>query len=325
MRGVRLLLLLVAAALPLLSSPAAWAVCSGFSNVTASISPSPSVASYDPFAAGDKLLSMTVTVTNASKARCDAAVSFTRAAGASAVMTLGGSTLSYGVEGTGGNSLITTTGFINLTSPPAGNRIDFANIAAGSSRQATVTLRVPTSQIVAAGTYADTGIAMDLVALDNQNRPTRLIQTVAFQPNATVVAKCVLPAPPSPNLDFSAAITVGRPNSAYVLRKTFTNVACTAPTRLRLSGAALQPTSATPARTGFDNYINYRAAGVFGSANATLTTTTTTASVDSASKNTASGATTNGTIDVDVNLVTGNPIIAGAYSGILTVTIDPAL
>ncbi len=186
-------------------------------------------------------------------------------------------------------------------------------------------MRVPTGSVTAAGAYSDAGIVMELLGLDNQNRPNRLIRTVTFTPSANVVSKCSLAAPSLPTMDFSASISNGRPNTGVVQRTSFSNVACTAPTRLRLTGAALLPTVTTPPRAGFDNFINYRAVGIFGSANATLTTTTVEANADSAAKNTTAGATTNGSIDVDVNLVNGNPVIAGTYTGILRVTIDPSL
>ena len=307
----------------ILAPAAALANCTGFASVTASVAPAPTIASYDPFATGDALLALVVTVTNASNAQCDAAVSFKRPASASAAMSLASDLLSYSVEGAGGNSLTTTAGYVSLSSPAASNRVDFIAIPRNSTATATITLRVPTSQVVSAGTYNDSGISLELIGLDNQNRPNRLIRTVAFAPQATVISKCSLPAPSSTTLNFTSAISNGHPNAGIVQRTTFSNVACTAPTRLRLAGAALQPVPATPARAGFDNFINFRAAGTFGSANSTLVTTTTSASVDSVTKNVASGATTNGTIDVDVNLVDGNPIIAGSYTGTLRVSIDP--
>jgi hypothetical protein len=86
----------------------------------------------------------------------------------------------------------------------------------------------------------------------------------------------------------------------------------------------MQPVPPIPGQTGFDNFINWRAAGNFGNASTVLSTDLA-SQADSATKNVPSGVTTSGTIGVDVNLVDGNPIIAGGYQGTLVVTIDPNL
>jgi hypothetical protein len=43
----------------------------------------------------------------------------------------------------------------------------------------------------------------------------------------------------------------------------------------------------------------------------------------SPTRNAAAGATINGSLGVDVNLVPGRPLLAGNYSATLTVSIDP--
>ncbi|MCB1518987.1 MAG: hypothetical protein KDJ37_00255 [Hyphomicrobiaceae bacterium] len=310
------------------SGGSALAACAGnANNIVVTVTPSPVLPGYDPFAAGDLVRTITVTITNNTNRRCDAAISFQRSGSASPAMTSGGNGLNYVIEeSTGGSSLVTTAGFISGSSPAAANRVAFGNVTSGSSASRTLQVRIPAGQVVAAGDYIDGLVSMQVIGLNNAGtNPIRLVKAVAFVPQATVVAKCIMPSPSTPNLNFSAAIANGRPNSGVVQTTTFSNVACTAPARLRLTGAALQPTSPIPARAGFDNFINYRADGSFGSAAATLSTTVAEHSVDSAQKNTASGATSNGFISVGVNLISGNPIIAGSYTGILTVTIDPAL
>lgn len=309
-----------------LAASQTWAACTAgnYNNVTATLTPA-TISSYDPFAGADTTLSLTLIVRNGNTSgNCDASVSFRRAAGIPATLSQSGSTLSYSLEKPGNLTLITQTGFTTNNTPPAANRIDFQNIGAGTSASATLTLRIPAGQISAAGSYGDS-IDLELLRLTNANQTNGLVRATPIAVSATVLSKCSLPAPSLSNLNFSSAISNGRPNAGVAQRTTFSNVACTAPTRLRLTGGALQPAAPTPARPGFDNFINYRAAGVFGSASSTLTTTTNTASVDSVQKNIASGATTNGSIAIDVNLVNGNPIIAGTYTGTLTVTIDPSL
>lgn len=86
----------------------------------------------------------------------------------------------------------------------------------------------------------------------------------------------------------------------------------------------MQPVGSIPAQTGFDNFINWQAAGTFGNASTALNTVSA-SQATSATKNTPSGVTTSGTIGVNVNLVDGNPIIAGSYQSTLIVTIDPNL
>lgn len=309
----------------LTASTPALAACPGLAQVTASVSPAPT-ATYDPFAAGDTIVSMTVTVSNPANSVCDAAVTFQRAAGAAATMASGGSTLSYAIERSGGGtSLITQAGFTAVGTPPAANRIDFLNIPRQSSASAAIQMRIPAGQVVAAASYTD-DLVLQVLRLNNAApaQPNLIIRQLPVSPQATVVSKCVLPAPSVPSLNFTSAITNGRPNAGVVQTTTFSNVRCTAPTKLRLTGAALQPLAPQAPRPGFDNFINFRADGRFGGAQSVLTTSTSSASVDSAVKNTASGATTNGQITVDVSLVNGQPILAGTYSGVLTVSIDPS-
>lgn len=321
--GLRAAGVVVAAVLSLAGATAAQAACSGFNQVTVSVAPGPLISSYDPFAPGDAIRNLTVTVNNPANAQCDAAITFQRSAGAAATMANGGVTLAYSVERVGGGSLITTTGYTTVGTPPAGNRVDLLNIPARGSASANIQLRIPAGQVTAAASYTD-NIILQVLRLNQSNQPNLIMEAVPFSPQAGVISKCVMPAPSQPAVNFSSAISNGRPNEGVKQTVTFTNVQCTAPTKLRLTGQAMQPTPATPPRAGFDNFINYRAAGAFGNATSTLSTTISSASADSVQKNAASGATTNGQIDVELNLVNGQPIIAGTYSGTLTVSIDPS-
>lgn len=301
------------------------AACSGLNQVTVSVTPGPVISGYDPFTFGDTVRSMTLTVRNLANPQCDVGISFVRSAGTPARMANGGSTLPYDITRSGGGStLITQTGYTGIGTPPAANRIDFLNIPGNSSASANIELRVPQGQVVPSGPYAD-AITITTFRLQNgSNQPNAQGPTFPFTPQATVIAKCTMPPPSSSSLNFSSAISNGQPNEAMKQTVSFSNVQCTAPTKLRLTGAALQPTPAIGPRSGFDNFINFRAQGSFGSATSTLTTTQTSQSVDSSQKNVASGATTSGQINVDINLVNGQPIIAGSYSGTLTVSIDPS-
>jgi hypothetical protein len=281
--------------------------------------------SYDPFSTSDTTLDVQITVANSLVSVCQVALSFTRTAGLPAMMSQGSSNLQYSIETTTGQTLMQTTGYVANSSPAVGNRLDFTLPVLGQTT-VTVRIRVPAGQLVAAGSYSDLQLNLTLVALGNLlgSAPTGLIKQQAFVPAISVLSKCTLPAPSASALDFTSAISNGRPNSSVVLSSTFSNVQCTAPSILRLSGSAMQPVSAIAAQTGFDNFINWRAVGTFGSASTTLNTVSAT-QANSATKNVSSGVTTNGTIGVNVNLVNGNPVIGGSYSGTLTVTIDPNL
>lgn len=237
-----------------------------------------------------------------------------------AVMTAGTSTLSYQIEASGGgNSYLALGG----TVPATNNRIDITTTAAGTfTRQ--VQVRVVANQIVASGTYTDTGINMALISQATTGQWYYVFQT-PVTPSATVPMICRLDAPSPASLSWSAAeIPNGTPNPLTIKSTTMT-AACTAPTIVRLTGSALALTPTATSPSGFDNFINYKAVGTFGAASSTLTTTTTVSSASSAAKNVASGATTTGSVSVSVNLIAGNTALAGTYSGVLTVTIDPTL
>ncbi len=283
------------------------------------------LSSYDPFSVSDTILDVQITISVPLIAACQAALSFTRTAGLPAYMSQGGSNLQYSVETTSGQTLMQTTGYVSGSSPAVGNRLDFTLPLLGSATQ-TVRIRVPAGQLVAAGSYSDLQLSLTLVALGNLlgTAPTALLAQQPFTPSINVLSKCVLPAPSASTLDFTSAISNGIPNSGVVLSTIFNNVQCTAPSILRLSGSAMQPVGSIPARTAFDNFINWRASGNFGNASTVLSTDVAT-QASSTTKNVPSGITSNGTITIDVNLLNGNPVIAGSYQGTLVVTIDPNL
>ncbi len=197
-------------------------------------------------------------------------------------------------------------------------------MATQSSKTIQVRIRIPAGQTSAsAGSYSDASVTIGIYDRIG-NLVFRVIQETTFTVTATVVSSCILPAPDFASHDFTTAITLGLPNAAVMRRSTFTGVSCTQPSRIRLSGSALQPTVAVGAATGFDNTINWVATGVFGAASVTHQTTSGTATT-STGFNAPSGAVSGATITVDINLVAGNPIIAGSYTGILTVSVDPNL
>ena len=277
---------------------------------------------YNPFGGPDQIYSFTVQVTNSSAAACSAGLSFTRSSLA-ARMSSGGNTLDYGIESAGGIPLLQTAGFSIGVTPVALNRIDFT-APANSTTPIQVQLRIPSGQLAAPGSYADTLATIGLyeIAL---GIPVAVIDERAFTANSAVNAVCELPPPDVSTLNFSGAITNGRPNAGVVHRASFANVKCNAPTRVHLLGDALRPSIALPGTPGFDNFINFHAAASFGSAAVALDTNPDPAIESALSAGYSPGATISGHIDLDVNLTAGNPVLAGSYSATLTIEVDPNL
>ena len=296
-----------------------WAQCAtGQVGLTTS---GATLAPYNPFAA-KAIRTITVSVKNNSLSQCDLSLSFPSTSTTQAPMTNGaGSTLNYIVENAANNKIIFYTG----GTPVAADRVEINNLNAGATRNVTVDVSALIGQVVADGTYNDSG--MEVHVFNRAGSVLTRIGQKSFPVSATVAKICKLDPPSLTSLNFNSAISNGRANPGVTKATSFTNVQCTAPTIVRLSGAALQPVPAIAARANFDNFIGWHAVGTFGGATSTLNATASTVTTaDSAAKNVASGATSNGTIGVTVNLLdSGKPILAGTYSGVLTVTIDPTL
>lgn len=232
-------------------------------------------------------------------------------------------TLSCSIESTRGATLLQTTGFSAFVSPAAANRVD-VTIAPGGSADITVRIRIPAGQTSAsAGLYSDATVTIGIYELIF-GVPLQALDELTFTVNASITSGCTLPAPDQSTLDFTPAISAGIPNPGYILRSTFSGVSCTAPSRIRLTGSPMVTSPPTAPVAGFDNQINYLAIAQFGSATTALGTDVATQTT-SVSTNVPSGSVSGATITVDVNLLAGQPIIAGSYSSVLTVTIDPSL
>jgi hypothetical protein len=158
--------------------------------------------------------------------------------------------------------------------------------------------------------------------LDRSGDHYDIVEYRNFAVTSLVQQTCNLPPPSAWTLDFTSAISNGLPN-ATTLSVSFSGVACSAPARIRLSGEALKNPAIAPV-ANFDNFINWQASATFGAANVLLDTSTS-SQVTSGSQNVGSGPTSSATITIAVRLLAGRRIIAGHYSNILTVTIDPAL
>lgn len=192
----------------------------------------------------------------------------------------------------------------------------------------TWTVSMVAGQTAPAGSYATSAGTTPLVNLHLKVRG-RLqqppIRSAPLDVSVNVLPSCQLSSPVTASVDLSAAIVNGTANPGVVSTIVFPSATCTAPARVRLSGAALQPVGSIPPRAGFDNFINWRAQATFGTTTAVLATTGATPGVAlSPTRNQGSGAGTPGSMSLSVNLLSGNQIVAGSYSGTLTVAIDPS-
>lgn len=318
---------LVLVALIMLSAPAS-AFCTqngGNATVISGGTSATVTPAYNPSAVADQIYTFTVTIDNPrtnANATCDLALSFTRSS-LPATMTNGSATLQYSIESTGGATIVQTAGFVAFASPQPANRIDLT-IAPGGTANVSVRVRIPAGQTSAtAGNYTDSTVTIGIYELIF-GTPVRVLDEQVFTVNASIASGCTLPAPDVSTLNFTSAISAGVPNPGFVLRSTFNGVSCSAPSRIRLTGSPMVTTPATSAVAGFDNEINYLAIAQFGAASTALNTTAATQAT-SAGTNVVSGAVSGATVTVDVNLLAGQPIIAGTYSSVLRVTIDPSL
>lgn len=265
------------------------------------------VASYNPFAAATwKTVNVQVTASHP----CTVELAFYSPV-APARMN-GAETLTYDMRAQGGASLLYGGG-----APPSTVAID---IGAGNVGTAVVQLSIPARQVVSDGFYSDAALMAHV--FDRTGSVFTLLKAAPAPVTATVAKVCEFGAPSSPTLNFSAAIANGLPDPGYVQSAQFTNVSCTAPSLVRLSGDALRLAGAPSAPSGLDNQIHFRAIAQLSAANAVLDTRVGTDAA-SPTRNVAVGTTINGSLGVDVNLVPGKPLLAGTYAATLTVSIDP--
>jgi spore coat protein U-like protein len=297
--------LLALAAASCFGGSAAAACLSG--DITAITVTGNSIGSYNPFTSFSPKL-MTVSVS----ARQPCAVELAFSSPTSPARMSGPEVLAYDVQSTGGSSLLYGTGIPTNTA-----HID---IGAGNVGTATVQITVPAGQVVADGVYADNGLSAHVFDKTGSNFALLGYATVPVSGSVTKV--CQFTTPASPTLSFSAAIANGMPNPGFVQSLTLGGVSCTAPTLVRLSGDAMRPVQPVAAPAGLDDRIHYRASASFNAASAVLDTRVASEAV-SAARNTGTGATVNGSIGLNVNLLADKPLLAGSYAATLTVAVDP--
>jgi len=304
---------LVAALIAVASCAVAQTNCTNTNNASlASATTITATPAYQPFSGSPRVHSFSVTVQNSNASACSIAVVFVRPT-APLVMTNGSFTLNHTLDFNGNN-------IVNIGSPSSGFYLTAPGNGTGTFN--TYNLTIPANQTsAAAGAYTDTQIAIYIYAY---RFGWRFVRTYALTLGASINSTCEMSAPSPSTLNFTSAISLGVPNPGVVLSSTLSGVNCTSPSRITLSGVAMQRTPSVGAVAGFDSFIDWQATATLGSATATLDTSSA-ATTTSASYNLVSGTTVSGTTNVNVNLLAGQRLRSGTYTGVLTVTVDPTL
>ena len=302
-----LLPVIAAAAASCLAGRAEAACLAG--DITGITFTSTSLAPYNPFTSFTPKL---VTVSVAAVRAC--AVELAIYSPSTPARMSGPELLAYDVQlPGGGTSLLYGGGTPSSTA--------HVEIGAGNVGSATIQISVPAGQVVSDGAYGDASLLAQV--FDQAGSIFTLLGAATMPVSGSVAKVCQFTTPTSPTLNFSSAITNGVPNPGDVRSLTLTGVSCTAPTIVRLSGEAMQPVQPVSAPAGLDDRIHYRASASFAAASAVLDTRTA-SEAWSGTRHTGAGATVNGAIGVDVNLLAGRPLLAGAYAATLTVSVDPS-
>jgi hypothetical protein len=279
-----------------------------------------SLGSYTPpLAPAATPVDITIDLKTEGRGTCRGAITFYRQALPARMTRLGGGgARAYTIQTgpTGGTPLIFASW------PPANRTLDFTVQGGRGTQRHTVTLTIYVAAEggwVAAGSYSDSVL---MKVLDRSNSGYDIVRYQNFTVSSLVQQLCDLPPPDKLNLDFTSTISSGMPSGATLIA-TFSGVACSAPARIRLSGEPLINPAIPPA-ANFDNFIDWEASAEFGNAHVVLDTRVSNQAT-SAGQNVLSGATQSATITLSVRLLAGRRVIAGHYSNILTVTIDPVL
>ena len=271
---------------------------------------STTLAPYNPFVSfAPKLVTVTVT----GSASCTVELSFF-APTIPARMT-GAAVLNYDVQVAGAAASLVSTGGNPLTSQP------IMIAGPGIPGTATVQISVPPGQVVADGAYNDTNLVAQV--FDKTGSIFTLLRAQTMPVSGTVAKVCQFTQPTTPTLNFTSAIANGLPKPDHVRSLTFDGLSCTAPTIVRLSGNAMQPQQPVGASPGFDSQIHYRASARFNAASTVLDTSEA-SEASSTMRSTTMGATVNGSVSVEVNLLAGRPLVAGTYAATLTISVDPS-
>ncbi len=268
------------------------------------------LASYNPFVASTP---RQLTINVASNVACLVELAFQTSA-TPARLQGPGTPLTYDVQ----LPSTTTSLLFAAGMPTTTTRID---IGAGNVGTATVQVALPTNQIVASGAYNDANLVAHIY--DKSTTTLVPLKSVGVPISTTVVAACQFLTPTNPTINFSGAIINGLPNPGHVGSVALSSLNCTAPSRVSLSAGPMLLTTGATGGPAFDSRIHFRATATLAGASTLLDTSTGATTVVSTETNVTSGATLNSAVQVDVRLVRGNPLLAGAYSSVMTVSVVP--
>jgi hypothetical protein len=271
---------------------------------------STTLAPYNPFVSFTPKL---VTVTVTGSASCTVELSFFSPTMPARMS--GAGVLNYDVQLAGGGASLLYTGGNPLTSQP------IVIGGPGNPGTATVQISVPAGQVVADGPYSDANLMAQV--FDKTSSTFTLLRAQTMPVTGSVVKVCQFTQPTNPTLNFTSAIANGLPKADHVRTLALDGLSCTAPTMVRLSGNAMQPQQPMGNAPGFDSLIHYRASARFNAASAVLDTSVA-SEASSTGRSTSTGATVNGSMSLDVNLLAGQPLMAGTYAATLVISIDPS-
>lgn len=298
---------LVSAAVAMGPLPVAAASCQP-SDITAITFAGTALPPYSPFVTFAPKL---VTVTVSALRSCAVEIAFLTP-GLPAKMS-GAGLLTYDVQLPSTAASLLFTGAFPVTTA----HID---IGAGLIGSTSVQVAISPNQIVADGGYSDASLLAEV--FDKLGSDYTLLRSASLPLSGSVARACQFGSPGAPTLDFTAGIANGLPRAGYTQSLILSNINCTAPSTVRLSGSPMLLAQGGTSGPVFDNFIHYRASAVLSGASVVLDTSVAGDAI-SASRNIAVGSTTNGSLRLDVALVPGRPLMAGSYSSILTVSIDP--
>lgn len=286
--------------------------------VTATISSQANLGTFDPFASPlPKNVTVTITRTGGSAPTCDLAFGFRTSANTPRMQGVS-SILRYDITRVG---FATTLSYTTPT-PANGDRVNL-NAVGNTSVPTDVQFLVTASQpLRPAGPYTE-AISLEVF----QRTGTVLSGPIAVLPvfvDATVAKVCQLDTPSVSTINFAPSeIPNGLPNPAIV-KTTSMLGSCTAPAFIKLTGESLKQSTTPPGPASFDKTINYRAVATFRNATAILITSDAPQTIQSATPGgPATGVSNDRPVEVGINLIPNQRLVAGSYTGTLTVSLEP--
>lgn len=323
MRALVLIMLTIYSALPITVALAEDNGCSSGQGVRISGSTLLAVHdAYNPFAGSDLTETKSLTVSNLSENECLVALAFVRAPAAGELAN-GTQTISYALEAPGsGISLFTSIGPIANPVDLSSGKVQTFRISPGQSVSISVRIRVAGGQIAGPGQYTDDLAEVRVYAVTETGSGT-LLDARALTTTVAVNAICVLPTPDRSVIDFTPDIGArGIPTEVW-RSVAFPGARCNAPARLSLTGDAMRHESQPGSPPGLDAFINYWAEASFGAALTTLVTDADEGEESATSGSQASDGSLTDDLILRVRLIAGQPLVAGNYSAMLTVSVDP--